>query len=80
MTRADRKMAGLAKRRKACGYTQQDMAEALGVERGTVSMWEIGKTWPPARLLPLIADMLLCSIDDLYKTPPDESDGLESAV
>lgn len=80
MIRADRKMAGLAKRRKVCGYTQQEMADALGVERGTVSMWEIGKTWPPARLLPSIADMLLCSIDDLYKTPPDESDGLESAV
>ena len=80
MTRVDRKMTGLAKRRKICGYTQQDMADALGVERGTVSMWEIGKTWPPARLLPLIADLLLCSIDDLYKMPPDEADGLESAV
>jgi DNA-binding XRE family transcriptional regulator len=34
-------------------------AEALGVERATVTMWEIGSTWPSARVLPKIADLLL---------------------
>lgn len=60
------KMAGLAPRRTASGMTQKELAEALGVERGTVSMWEIGRSWPPARLLPAISDVLQCSIDDLY--------------
>lgn len=66
------KMAGLAPRRTASGMTQKELAEALGVERGTVSMWEIGRSWPPARLLPALADLLLCSIDDLYTEPEEE--------
>lgn len=66
------KMAGLAPRRTASGMTQKELAEALGVERGTVSMWEIGKSWPPARLLPALADLLLCSIDELYTEPEEE--------
>lgn len=60
------RLEGLAPRRTASGMTQKELAEALGVERGTVSMWEIGRSWPPARLLPAISDVLQCSIDDLY--------------
>ena len=64
-----KKMAGLAPRRKLVGLTQAQLAEALGVERATVTMWEIGSTWPSARVLPKIADLLLCSIDELYYAP-----------
>lgn len=60
-------LAGLAPRRKKMNWTQQQLADQLGVERATLAMWEIGKTWPPARLLPAMADLLLCSIDDLYR-------------
>jgi transcriptional regulator with XRE-family HTH domain len=73
-----KKLAGLAPRRKQAGYTQQDMADALGVERATYAMWEIGKNWPPARLLPSIADILVCSIDDLYKGLPEAAEGEEA--
>lgn len=66
-----KKMAGLAPRRKLVGLTQAQLAEALGVERATVTMWEIGSTWPSARVLPKIADLLLCSIDELYYAPED---------
>ena len=64
-----KKMAGLAPRRKAVGLTQAQLAEALGVERATVTMWELGNSWPSARVLPLIADLLVCSIDELYYAP-----------
>ena len=60
-------LAGLAPRRKKMGWTQQQLADQLGVERATLAMWEIGKTWPPARLLPAMAELMLCSIDDLYR-------------
>ena len=29
--------------RKSAGYTQEQLAEALGVERGTPSRWETGE-------------------------------------
>ena len=68
-----RKLEGLAPRRLAAGMTQQQLADALHVERATLAMWEIGKSWPSARVLPLIADTLLCSIDDLYTAPEEDT-------
>ena len=66
-------LAGLAPRRKKMGWTQQQLADLLCVERATLAMWEIGKNWPPARLLPAMADLLLCSIDDLYREEADDN-------
>lgn len=63
------RLAGLAPRRRAAGMTQQELADQLRVERAALGMWEIGKSWPAARMLPAIADLLLCSIDDLYWEP-----------
>lgn len=64
-----RKLEGLAARRKAAGYTQETFAEALGVQRGALSMWETLRAFPSAGILPAIADLLLCTVDDLYKAP-----------
>ena len=46
-------------------WTQAQLAEALGVERATVTMWELGNSWPSVRVMPQIADLLVCSIDDM---------------
>ncbi len=62
-------LLGLAQRRKDAGYTQAQIAEAIGVERSTYANWECGYFWPNAAYLPMIADLLCCSIDDLYKAP-----------
>lgn len=66
-------MEGLAPRRKSAGLTQFQLSEQLGVNRATLAMWEIGKSWPSAQLLPALADLLSCSIEDLYvvPAPPD---------
>ena len=64
-----RTMSGLKYYRRRSGMTQGQLADALGVQRATVAMWENGKSWPSAALLPQMADLLLCSIDDLYSIP-----------
>lgn len=67
-----RRLEGLAARRKAAGYTQETFAEALGVTRTALANWETLSAFPSAGLLPGIADLLLCSVDDLYKAPEDK--------
>ena len=58
----------LAGRRKALGYTQEFLAEQLGVDRTTVGRWERGETEP----FPYLRRKL-CQI---LKVPPDELDTL----
>lgn len=62
-------MNGLKYYRRRSGMSQAQLADALGVQRATVGMWETGKSWPSAALLPQMADLLLCSVDDLYHVP-----------
>lgn len=72
-------LQGLKHYRQRAELTQQKLADALGVERATVAMWETGRNWPSAALLPKMADLLLCSIDDLYRRPQDDNIGGEEA-
>ena len=37
-------------------------------------MWESGKIWTSAAWLPKMADLLGCSIDDLYDAPETEAE------
>ena len=60
------KPIGLASRRMAAGYTQQTFADALGIQRPRLTMWEIGYSCPTADWLPWIAELLGCTIDELY--------------
>ena len=47
--------------------TQKELAHKLGVTQGAVSQWEKGIANPKVDKLPLLARILGCSIDDLYK-------------
>lgn len=71
-------LQGLKDYRQRAGLTQQQLADALGVERATVTMWETGRNWPSASLLPKMADLLLCSIDDLYHPIHDNTEDEEA--
>jgi tetratricopeptide (TPR) repeat protein/transcriptional regulator with XRE-family HTH domain len=53
----------LARRRKAVGLTQEQLAERLGVERTTVVRWERGETQPRPGLRPRLARALGVSAD-----------------
>ena len=56
----------IRKRREQAAMTQAQMADALNVNRATVAMWETGKSNPRAEMLPAIAQLLGCTIDELY--------------
>ena len=72
-------LAGLAVRRKRAGFTQQSFADALGIERARYANYEIGVAWPPAGLLPGIAALLGCSIDDLYVPVAEDAEARDGA-
>jgi tetratricopeptide (TPR) repeat protein/transcriptional regulator with XRE-family HTH domain len=55
----------LARRRKAVGLTQEQLAEQLGVERTTVVRWERGETQPLPWLRPKLARALGVSADSM---------------
>ena len=45
--------------------SQQAVAFEIGVERSTVAKWESGKSRPRAELLPKLAKLFGCSIEEL---------------
>lgn len=48
-------------------YTQEQIAEKLGVSPQSVSRWECGNTLPDVLLLPEIARFYCVTVDDLFK-------------
>lgn len=73
-------LVGLAPRRKRVGYTQAAFAEALGVDRTRLTNWETGLAWPSAAWLPKMADLLCCTIDELYREPDPIVEETQEAV
>lgn len=62
---------GFKKARENKGLTQRDLATELGVDQSAVCLWETGKAQPRAKLLPKIAQILGCTMDELLS--PDVS-------
>ena len=68
----------ICSRRKARGLTQEQLAEAVGVARQTVSKWETGETVPDAESLGKLASVLGFSVDRALGLEPEEDeDGME---
>ena len=69
-------MTNIAKLRNRAGITQEHAADKLCVDRSTVAKWEAGASFPRAAMLPKIAALYGCTLDDLLidntKTPSDE--------
>lgn len=53
--------------RRRAGYTQEGLAEALGVSRQAVSKWESGLTLPEAATLLTLSELLGCTLDQLMR-------------
>lgn len=56
---------GLAYARKAAGYSQESLAEAMGVDRTTVIRWEAGDCQPQPLHWPRLAGVLGITSDEL---------------
>ncbi|MEW2498488.1 helix-turn-helix transcriptional regulator [Streptomyces nodosus] len=55
----------LAQRRRAMGFTQDSLAERLGVDRTTVVRWETGTASPQPWMRPRLANVLEVSVEAL---------------
>lgn len=51
--------------RKKCGFSQEEVAEKLGVSRQTISKWETDETLPDIRQSKKMAVLYHTSLDDL---------------
>lgn len=60
-------MPTLEEIRKSKGYTQAALAEALGVDQSTVCLWEKGKTCPRAEIAYRLAELLGCTLDEVFQ-------------
>lgn len=63
--------------RRSALLTQKDVAERLGVNRTTISMWETGAALPRADLLTRIAALYRCTVDELLGWGTAEKKGGE---
>lgn len=52
--------------RKKAGFTQVKFTEAMGVTQSTVSQWESGRVLPDTAKLPKLAEVLGCTVGDLF--------------
>lgn len=65
-------MFAIKNKRILKGMTQQQLAESVGVKQNTVSQWESEERKPSVDLLPKLASILGCTVDELLgieKTP-----------
>lgn len=53
--------------RKRTGLRQRQVAEALGVSVGAVAMWDTGARKPRVALLPKLAALYGCTVDELLR-------------
>lgn len=51
--------------RKRKNLTQEQLAEMLGVNRTTVTLWELGINKPKIETIEKLTEILECSINDL---------------
>lgn len=58
------------------GYTQQDLADALDVNKSTVSAWISGKKTPRMDKVEDMASFFACTVTDVlgYTVPDDQDD------
>lgn len=61
----------LRRLRQSKGFTQEQVADHLGVSPQSVSRWECGATFPDILLLPAIAEHYCVTVDDLFREGVD---------
>lgn len=70
----------LTELRKYHDYSQEELAELIGVSRQTLSKYETGESLPDIEKCKLLADVFQVSIDDLISFDKGDSDHLGLGV
>ena len=70
----------LSKLRKEYNYTQEQLAEILGVSRQSISKWESDTAFPETEKLIELGKLFKCSMDYLLKEDITEKDGAQSSI
>ena len=65
--------ANIMRMRKLSGFTQEDLAEKVGVSRQAVAKWESGESQPDIGSCAALAKLFNVSIDDLINYSEEES-------
>ena len=66
---------GIKTARITAGLSQETLAIKLQIDRSTVAKWETGKSLPRAEILPKIASILNCTVDELLRGDGGEANG-----
>jgi len=66
--------------RKARKYTQQGLAEQLGVSHQAVSNWERGESMPDISILPKLAALLGTTTDNILSADRDDFKGFDEIL
>ena len=65
-----------AKRRER-DYTQEELANILGVSKAAVSKWENDESFPDVTMLPQIAQLFHITMDELFDYIKEKTGGRE---
>ena len=62
------------KRREELNLTQEQVARAIGLSQQAIAKWETGESLPRAEMLPRLAKILSCTIDELLAAADESND------
>ena len=69
----------IAKQRKELNYTQEQLADILGVSRQSISKWESDIAYPETDKLIKLGKLFDCSMDYLLKGEVTEKSGVQTS-
>ena len=59
--------------RRRAGLTVAQLADRMGYTKSAIYYWEAGRYWPKTEDLPRLAEILGCTIDELFGTDAEEN-------
>lgn len=68
-------LAGLKACQERLHISTNELARRTGITKDSLRAWKRGLYWPSGYQLPILANALRCSIEELYLGPAEEDDG-----
>ena len=69
----------IARQRRELNYTQEQLADILGVSRQSISKWELDIAYPETDKLIELGKLFDCSMDYLLKEEITKKDGVQTS-